>query len=73
MRKSLKKRLGIVVVAVVMGLSTSAAIALAFNDILPIESITDFLGASLGFSIMYLGLGELLEYQLPPSKQPQGE
>ena len=71
MKKFLKKCIGLLVVGLIMALGTAVSVAMLFSDILPINSATDFLGATLAFTLIYAELGYALEFLLPGAKEVQ--
>jgi len=71
MKEFLKKCIGLLVVGLILALGTVTSIAMVFNDVLPINSITDFIGATLVFTLIYAELGYILEFLLPGIKRAQ--
>ncbi|MDK2869049.1 MAG: hypothetical protein PWP39_284 [Pyrococcus sp.] len=72
MEKSfLKKFIGLFVVGLIMALGTAISVVILFRDILPINSTTDFLGATLVFMLIYAELGYVLEFLLQGAKGVQ--
>ncbi|AEC52846.1 hypothetical protein PNA2_1932 [Pyrococcus sp. NA2] len=59
------------VVGFIMALGTAVSVAMVFNGIFPINSVTDFLGATLAFTLIYAELGYVLEFLLPGAKEVQ--
>jgi len=71
MKESLRKYIGLLVVGFIMAFGTTVSIALLFNDFLPINSVTDFLGVTLAFTLIYAELGYIIEFLLPMAKRAQ--
>ncbi|HII61272.1 TPA: hypothetical protein HA331_05925 [Pyrococcus horikoshii] len=57
-----------IIVGFIMGLGMAISVTLVFNDILPIRSIMDFLGATLTFTLIYAEFGYIFEFLLPKAR-----
>lgn len=71
MRESLRKYIGLLTVGFIMALGTTVSIILLFNEFLPINSVAEFVGATLIFTIVYAELGYALEFILTMPKEAQ--
>ncbi|HII67921.1 MAG TPA: hypothetical protein HA302_07975 [Thermococcaceae archaeon] len=71
MKESLRKYIDLLVGGFIMAFGTTVSIALLFNDFLPINSLTDFLGVTLAFTLTYAELGYIIKFLLPMTKGAQ--
>jgi hypothetical protein len=63
----MRKYIGLLIVGFIMALGTVGSMFLL--DILPIDSVPAFIGATLIFTVIYTGLGYILEFFLPEVKK----